>query len=188
MHDPIEVAVDTGARLDALGVAWVIGGSIASSVHGEPRSTQDADMVVALQASHVAPFAKALGGDYYIDVDAMRLAVTTGESFNAVHFDSAIKVDFFVAGDDPFESERLQNRQRIDTPCGVLYVDTAENTLLRKLEWYRRGGEISERQWRDVQAIARIQGDRLDLEHLRLWATQLGVTDLLERVMRELAL
>jgi hypothetical protein len=68
-------------------------------------------------------------------------------------------------------------------PNGVLYVDTAEHTLLRKLEWYRRGGEVSERQWRDVQAIVRIQSDSLDREHLRLWAGRLGVMDLLERVM-----
>lgn len=142
-------------------------------------------MVVALLVRHVTPFARAMGRDYYVDADAMRLAVTSGESFNAVHFASAIKVDFFVAGADPFEAERLQRRQRIDTPNGVLYVDTAEHTLLRKLEWYRRGGEVSERQWRDVQAIARIQGDRLDLEHLRRWATPLNVMDLLERVIRE---
>jgi hypothetical protein len=187
LQDPIEIATDTGARLDALGVAWVTGGSIASSVHGEPRSTQDVDMVVALLDHHVTAFAKGIGRDYYVDADAMRVAVASGESFNAVHFASAIKVDFFVAGDDPFEAERLQSRQRIDTPNGVLYVDTAEHTLLRKLEWYRRGGEVSERQWRDVLAIARIQDDRLDLEHLRVWAGRLGVMDLLERVMRDAA-
>jgi hypothetical protein len=181
LDDPIAIATDIGARLDALGVAWVIGGSIASSVHGEPRSTQDVDMVVALLDRHVTAFTKAMDRDYYVDADAMRHAVTSGESFNAVHFDSAIKVDFFVAGDDPFEAERLRSRQRIDMPNGVLYVDTPEHTLLRKLEWFRRGGEISERQWRDVQAIARIQGDRLDLAHLRLWASRLGVMDLLER-------
>lgn len=182
MHDPIEIAADTGARLDALGVSWVIGGSIASSVHGEPRSTQDVDMVVALLARHVTPFATAMGRDYYVDPDAMRVAVASGGSFNAVHFASAIKVDFFVAGDDAFEAERLRRRQRVEMPNGVLYVDTAEHTLLRKLEWYRRGGEVSERQWRDVQAIMRIQGDQLDPEHLRLWARRLGVTDLLDRV------
>jgi hypothetical protein len=187
VQDPVEIAADTGARLDALGVAWVTGGSIASSVHGEPRSTQDVDMVVALLLRHVTLFAEAIGRDYYVDVDAMRLAVTLGTSFNAVHFASAIKVDFFVAGDDPFEAERLRTRQRIETPGGALYVDTAEHTLLRKLEWYRRGGEISERQWRDVQAIARIQGDRLDLEHLRFWAARLGVMDLLERVVLDTA-
>ena len=184
MDDPIQVAVDSGRRLDAIGVNWVIGGSIASSVHGEARSTQDVDMVVDLLVHHVTPFEKAMSRDYYVDAEAMRHAVTAGESFNAVHFASAIKVDLFVAGDDPFEAERLQRRERIDMPNGILYVDTAEHTLLRKLEWYRRGGELSERQWRDVQAIARVQGDRLDREQLRRWATRLGVSDLLERVIR----
>ena len=185
MQDPIEIATDTGARLDAIDVAWVTGGSIASSDHGEPRSTQDVDLVVALRNHHVAPFAKAIGRDYYVDADAMRVAVASGTWFNAIHFASAIKVDFFVAGDDPFEAERLRSRQRIELPNGVLYVDTPEHTLLRKLEWYRRGGEVSERQWRDVHAIARIQGDRLDQAHLTLWADRLGVMDLLERVMRD---
>ena len=118
-------------------------------------------------------------------IEAMRLAVKSSESFNAVHFASAVKVDFFVAGDDPFEAERLRQRERIELPNGVLYVDTAEHTLLRKLEWYRRGGEASERQWRDVESIARIQGDRLDQKYLGRWAAHLGVTDLLDRLIRQ---
>jgi hypothetical protein len=183
--DPVDVALDVGSRIGALGVRWVIGGSIASSVHGEPRATQDVDMVVDLAHRDEKGFVAALERDYYIDADAVSAAVGSADSFNAVHFTSAIKVDFFVAGDDAFEAERLLQRLRVDMPRGALYVDTAENTLLRKLEWYRRGGETSERQWRDVQAIARVQGDRLDRERLRLWAERLGVTDLLQRVLVE---
>jgi len=183
LHDPVAIALDIAARLDQLRVEWLIGGSLASSVHGEPRATQDVDMVVALHRRHVKPLWEAFRRDYYVDVGEMRSAVRTLASFNAIHFASAIKVDFFVAGADPFETERLATRQRIETPGGVIYVDTAENTLLRKLEWYRRGGETSERQWRDVQAIARIQGDRLDRDRLRLWADQLGVMDLLQRIL-----
>jgi len=144
-------------------------------------------MVVALRAHHVKPLWEALRRDYYIDVDEMRTAVRAPASFNAVHFASAIKVNFFVVGNDPFDAERLANRQRIETPGGVIHVDTAEHTLLRKLEWYRRGGEASERQWRDVQVIARIHGDRLDRDRLRLWADRLGVTDLLQRILVETA-
>ena len=183
--DPVAIALDTGARLDQLRVEWLIGGSLASSVHGEPRATQDVDMVVALRSRHVKPLWEALRRDYYLDADEMHAAVKARASFNAIHFASAIKVDFFVAGDDPFEAERLANRQRIEMSGGTIYVDTAEHTLLRKLEWYRRGGEASERQWRDVQAIARIQGERLDRDRLRLWADRLGVMDLLQRVLME---
>lgn len=183
--DPAAVAVDVGAHLEHLDIAWVIGGSLASSVHGEPRATLDVDIVVALRARNVKPMAKALQRDYYVDAEAMSAAVTATSSFNAVHFSSSVKVDFFVAGEDPFERERLAHRQRLVMPNGVLYIDTAEHTLLRKLEWYRRGGELSERQWRDVVAIARIQGNRLDRDRLSHWADRLGVTDLLQRVLSE---
>jgi hypothetical protein len=185
LDDPIDVALHVARILDALHIDWVIGGSIASSVHGEPRATQDIDMVVDLRARRVTRFVESLHRDCYVDTDAVREAVRTAGSFNAVHFASAIKVDFFVAGDDAFEAERLAYRQRVELSTGVLYVDTAEHTLLRKLEWYRRGGETSERQWRDVQAIVRIQGDRLDHDRLRRWAPRLGVEDLLQRVMPE---
>lgn len=181
------MALDIGTRLDLLDVAWLIGGSLASSVHGEPRSTQDVDMVVDLRTRHVKPLWESLRRDYYADAHEMQVAVKEATSFNAVHFASATKVDFFVAGDDLFEAERLAHRQRVEMPAGALFVDTAEHTILRKLEWYRRGGEMSERQWRDVQAIARIQGDRLDRDRLRHWAERLGVVDLLQGVLMETA-
>lgn len=186
--DPVAVALHVGALMDALGVRWVVGGSMASAAHGGPRATQNVDMVVELRRKHEKHFLEALDRDYYIDTEAVSDAGRNAGSFNAVHFTSGIKVAFFVAGDDAFETERLNQRQRVDMPGGPLYVDTAENTLLRKLEWYRRGGEVSERQWRDVQAIARIQGDRLDRERLRVWAVRLGVTDLLERLLTETTL
>lgn len=143
----------------------------------------DVDMVIGLRGNHVAALARALGADYYVDADAMRAAVQSAQSFNAVHLASAIKLDFFVAGSDPFEAERLAGRIRVETPLGALWVDTAEHTLLRKLEWYRRGGEVSERQWRDVQAIIRLQGDALDREVLHRWAGRLGVAELLTRAL-----
>lgn len=75
-------------------------------------------------------FRRALGRDYYVDADAMRAAVKNADSFNAVHFASAIKLACFVAGDNPFEAEQLATRQRVEVPGGALYVDTAEHTLL----------------------------------------------------------
>jgi hypothetical protein len=182
-NDAVAVAVDFGAWLDAAGVRWVTGGSIASSVHGEARATRDADLVVNLEPARVRTLAAMLARDYYADEDDMREAVKSASSFNAVHYASAIKIDCFIAGDDPFEAERLAARIRTETPTGVLYVDTAEHTVLRKLEWYRRGNETSDHQWRDVQAIVRIQGDRLDRGRLKRWGLHLRVTDLLDRVL-----
>ena len=129
--------------------------------------------------------ARALAGDFYVDADTASEAAARAASFNAVHVATAIKVDFFIAGKDAFEAERLRCRELVSLGDAgtALYVDTAEHTLLRKLEWYRRGGEVSERQWRDARAIVRIQGERLDRARLTHWARHLGVSDLLGRLL-----
>lgn len=185
---PILVALEVSGVLERLGISYLIGGSLASSLHGEARSTLDVDVVAAILPGQVAPFTQALESAYYLDADAVQEAVVTGRSFNAIHLASAVKVDFFVAGNDPFETERLRSREsvRIEDGSGsTLYFDSAEHTVLRKLEWFRRGGESSVRQWRDVQAIVRIQGSRLDRAHMEHWAGLLGVTDLLVKLMGE---
>jgi hypothetical protein len=183
----LRVAADVCQRLESAGVPFVIGGSLAGSVHGEPRATLDVDVVADLRSQTVAAFVNELGDDYYVDADVAHAAAQLGGSFNAVHLATGVKVDLFVAGDDPFEQERIRTREAVRLGGGhtVLWVDTAEHTLLRKLEWYRRGGEVSERQWRDVRAIAALQGRRLDVAELRRWAPALGVEDLLLRCLAE---
>lgn len=184
LPDPIGVAVSFCALLDRLGIPYVIGGSFASSVHGEPRSTNDIDVVADLRVELVPALVEALGPDYYVSLDAAREAVLAEGTFNVIHVQGGIKIDVFVAGEDPFNQERLRHREpvRPGTDAGpTLYVDIAEHSIVRKLEWFRRGEESSERQWRDVLAMLRVQGDRLDQSRLRRWATQLGVSDLLVR-------
>lgn len=107
-----------------------------------------------------------------------------------IHMNAAVKVDLFLVGDDPFNLERLAARQALRLPTepeSRVYVDTAEHSVLRKLEWFRRGGEVSERQWRDAVAILRIQGSRLDQSRLSTWELRLGVADLLDRAFQEAA-
>lgn len=190
LPDPLEVAASITSVLEGLGVRYLIGGSLASSVHGEPRSTNDVDILVDFHTEHVEPFVKAIRGDYYVSEPAVRAAVKSGGHFNAIHMNAAVKVDLFLAGDDPFNLERLDVRQALQLPTEPeirVYVDTAEHSVLRKLEWFRRGGEVSERQWRDVVAILRLQGSRLDQSRLSTWALRLGVSDLLDRAFQEAA-
>lgn len=146
----------------------------------------DVDVVADLPLEAIARLVAGLRPAYYVDDEAARGAVQSCDSFNAVHLHSGVKVDFFIAGSDPFERERLRTRiavlVTVDPPRS-LWFDTAEHTLLRKLEWYRRGGEVSERQWRDVLAIVALQGATLDRLELDRWATTLGVSDLLKRSM-----
>jgi hypothetical protein len=116
--------------------------------------------------------------------------VRTDGTFNVIYVHGGIKIDVFVAGRDPFNQERLRCRELVRPsadPEPALYVDTAEHSILRKLEWYRRGGEVSERQWRDVLGMLRLQGDRLDQARLDRWAQELGITELLDRARTEAA-
>ncbi|MBA4071476.1 MAG: hypothetical protein C0497_06525 [Gemmatimonas sp.] len=185
--DPIAVAISFSALLERLGISYLIGGSFASSIHGEPRSTNDIDVVADIRAEHVPLFVELLGQEYYVSAEAMEAAVRSEGTFNVIHVDGGIKVDVFVAGHDAFNQERLRFREPVLPLAGqssTLYVDTAEHSILRKLEWFRRGDDVSERQWRDVVGILRVQGNRLDVRRLRDWAARLGVSDLLERAFR----
>ena len=192
LPEPVAVASRVADALTRIGVAYVIGGSFASSVYGEPRSTNDIDMVADLRQSDVDIFLDAVGTEYYLSREAVVDAVREGGAFNVIHMPSAVKVDIFVAGEDAFDRERLQRRTPVsfssDPDSVTLFVDTAEDTILRKLEWYRRGGETSERQWRDVTGIVDVQSARLDRIYLREWAARLGVSDLTERLLRDQSL
>jgi hypothetical protein len=184
LPDPLAVALAFTAVLDRLGIPYVIGGSFASSVHGEPRSTNDIDVVADLRIDLIARFVAELGPDYYVSVEAAREAVRTEGTFNVIHMQGGIKIDVFVAGRDQFNQERLAHREAVQPVVDserTLFVDVAEHSIVRKLEWFRRGGEVSERQWRDVLGMLRVQGERLDKNRLHQWATRLGVIDLLER-------
>jgi hypothetical protein len=92
------LAVDVGRHFDTLGVRWLVGGSVASSILGVPRATLDIDLVADLRGAHVTALYDALINDYYLDQDTMRWAVSTRRSFNAIHQASMIKVDVFCAG------------------------------------------------------------------------------------------
>ena len=186
--DPIAVALGFTRILERLGVRYVTAGSLASSVHGEPRSTNDIDIVADLRLQHFDALAAALEEDWVWSAEAARDALVPGGSFNAIHITSAVKVDVFVVSTDDFDAHRVATGHRIrltDSPDGETVVDTAEHTVLRKLEWFRRGGELSDRQWRDVVGILRVQRERLDTAELEVWATRLGVADLLEAARNE---
>lgn len=186
--DPIAVALTVARALDGLGIMHTIGGSIASSIAGEPRSTLDIDVVAAVRESDVPALAAALLSEFYVEEAALRRAVRDRSSANAIHQATQVKVDIFVAGGTPLDQQQLHRRQAVEVAEGrTLYVHPPEDILLQKLRWYRKGGAGSERQWRDILGIIRVQGGRLDHAYLRSNAPVLDVSDLLARAFEEAA-
>lgn len=174
--------------LDELGIAYVLGGSLASSLVGEPRATADIDLAIRIDLDQASALVRALSDDFYISEEAVKDAVRRGTSFNAVHLESVTKVDLFVLGDDVLDRRQLERRVRVlvtEDPPQQLWIGSAEDQILRKLAWYRAGGQVSDRQWRDVIGILAVQSGRLDLEELRTAAEELGLSDLVERAITE---
>lgn len=174
--------------LSALGVEHMVCGSLASSKHGEPRSTYDIDVVADLGEDHVTEFVRQLRGEFYVEESMIRDALARRIAFNVVHLATGLKIDVFPVRDRAFSRMELSRAAREDLDDDlILPMASAEDTLLAKLEWFRKAGEVSERQWRDVMGIVKQQRDRLDLPYCRLWASELGVEDLLDRVLDEAA-
>jgi hypothetical protein len=189
MNDLLGVALRVIDALDACGIRYTIGGSLASSFSGEPRASIDVDIVVDLADDRVDALLAALGDDFYADADALRRAVRHRANVNLIHHGSGVKIDLFIAG-SPLEMKQLERRRRAHVggaPDQFVYMHSPEDILLQKLDWFRRGGETSDRQWRDVLSILIVQRGRLDEAYLQTVAAECGLSDLLDRARREAA-
>lgn len=186
--EPFDVLLLVTELLDKLGVLYVLGGSLASTAYGQTRTTVDADVVADLRSDQVRPFVQALQAQFYVDEGAAADAIGHKSSFNLLHLDTMFKVDIFIPKGRPFDQQQMARRRaRIiyDNPVQKIWFVSPEDIILAKLEWFRLGGEVSERQWRDVLGVIRTQGDLLDEAYLRQWATFLNVADLLEVALQD---
>ncbi|HSL82233.1 MAG TPA: hypothetical protein VLF66_05620, partial [Thermoanaerobaculia bacterium] len=151
--ETLRAALTVARALEALGIPYLVGGSLASSVHGIPRSTQDADLVADLEPDRVEDLVQALEGEFYVDEERVRDAVRRRASFNVICLRTMLKVDVFVLPDDEFHRTEMSRRRRLrlgEDPESAVEVASAEDTVIEKLTWYRLGGGVSERQWLDV--------------------------------------
>jgi predicted nucleotidyltransferase len=188
MDLPLSVLSQVTTALEQEDITYILVGSFASSLHGMYRSTADIDILADIKPEQVRPLFEALRESFYLDEHTMRDAVAQGRSFNAIHFDSVFKVDIFVAGSDEFAVAQLNRRvlRRLSPDKDeTVYVATAEDTVLAKLQWYRAGNETSNTQWNDVLGILGTSRYSLDLQYLDQWAGQLGLTELLQKAFAE---
>ena len=174
--------------LERIGIPYAVGGSLASSLHGVMRSTLDVDILADMRLEHIQPMVAALSEEFYADDEMMRDAIEHHSSFNLIHYETAFKVDIFIRKLRAFDQMQLERRRMsviATDPEQSVYVVSPEDIILAKLEWYRMGGEVSERQWRDILGVLKTRAGELDLDYLQEWAAQLKVSDLLERALKE---
>lgn len=185
--DPLRICRDIAVICERLGIPCLVGGSLASSLHGIPRSSADADLAAEIREDHVEPLVAALRPRFYVDTERVRQAVRRRASFNVIELATMFKVDLFVLGDDPASREEMARSQIFELPAegGELRIASPEDTVLQKLRWYRLGNEVSDRQWQDVLGVLQVKGTSLDRAYLERAAGALGVEDLLERAWRE---
>ncbi len=190
----LEVGLAVTQVFHQLGIAYCVGGSFASTVYGEARSTRDIDILAAMQARHSAPFVTALQPAFYVqreDIDAairlapaLRASAQQRASFSMIHQASFFKVDVFVSSGRPFDLSQLARAVALEvTPEQSMTIASAEDTILTKLEWYRMGNDVSDRQWRDVLSVLAAQQDKLDYQYLNHWAAMLQIHDILRRAL-----
>jgi hypothetical protein len=188
---PFDIVAEISAVFDELGIPYVLGGSVASSLVGEPRTTVDVDFAVRLRPDELAELAARVVDSYYLPALSSQNAVENGGSFNLLHNTAPMKVDVFVLGDGVLDRNQIDRRVQVavqtDPPTRT-WITSPEDQVLRKLDWYRLGGGVSDRQWRDITAILRVQVDRLDDAYLDATASAVGLEDFLAAARADAAI
>lgn len=168
-----------------LSIPYYIGGSLASSIYGMPRTTLDADIVANISLNQITSLKIKLENEYYIDENIIKDAIKNSSSFNLIHLETSLKIDIFVYKDDLYQQNAIERRVE-DTlvendRSSKFCFATPEDIIINKLNWYKMGDKVSERQWLDVIGVIKIQMDSLDKEYLKKWSKKLELIELLEK-------
>ena len=187
--DALDIALIVGRAIESVEGRYFIGGSLASSLQGEPRATNDIDIVLDLPLGRCRALLDALGPDFEGDVDQLRAAIADARTCHVFYLPLVTKIDLFGLGTSPFdESEFSRRREIVIRSSGEkLWFKSPEDTVLRKLVWFREGGAVSTKQWRDIVQVLRVSGADMDGAYLDTWSERLRLRELLERARSEAA-
>jgi len=172
------------SKLDECGIPYMIAGSFASNIHGLPRATQDADVVIEVEERILERFLNQLGSAFYWSSQAAMDALAREQMFNVVHLETGFKVDFIICKSRPFSRMEFSRRQPVFYLGENRWFATAEDTILVRLEWSRMADP--ERQFIDALNVAKLQRNNLDGAYLKKWAGELNIPDLLKRLFQEM--
>lgn len=181
MISQIEFIQAMTQHLTDAGIDYMVSGSFAANIYGEQRSTLDTDIVIELRRADLFRLIKAVEADYYVSRAAAQEALANRSMFNIIDTTSGWKADLIIRKDRPFSIEEFSRRRRIEYAGKPLWIVSAEDAVLSKLEWAKKGD--SDRQVRDAASIVMVQWGRLDLDYLRKWAQELDVADSLEPII-----
>lgn len=190
LPEPILVTILVTKVFEELNIPYLIGGSMASTIYGMVQMTQDADIFAQMKLNQVQPFFAALKTEFYLDDELIADSVVNNSSFNLIHRQTMFKVDVFIPREGPYQRSQYSRAQKqiiYTQPKVSAYFASPEDTILAKLDWFRKGNEVSDRQWRDVLGVLTIRHGDLDINYLRKWAPELNVSDLLETALKETA-
>ena len=182
--DPVAVAIEVARTFERLGIRYVLGGSLASTAFGEPRSTLDVDFAADLTPNTLEPWAAAMEPSFFLDRAWARQEVAARGSFQLLHRTALLRVDVFVPPWSDLHLWKWEHRVRLALdPASNTTIDVTSpaGIVLQKLAWYRAGGDVSDRQWRDVVGVLKTQLGQLDRTEMQQWATRVGIADLLQR-------
>ncbi|MDL1877717.1 hypothetical protein FBQ85_21515 [Cytophagia bacterium CHB2] len=173
-------------QLDHLKIPYYISGGVASIIYGEPRLTNDADLVIRIFPFHIPKLVQAFENEFVISAGAIQTALQGRRAFNMIHVDTAFKIDFYpISDDDDLEIDAFARRRLNDIGAGEVWLASAEDVILAKLRWFRFGGEVSETQWRDVLGVLKVQGEKLDFAYLSAQAQRFGLKDLFDQARED---
>jgi hypothetical protein len=171
------------ALFDKAGIPYMIAGSIGSSFYGQPRATNDIDIVVDTDNAGLEKFLEMLGSDYYVNKHAAMDALNHRSMFNIIDNQTGWKVDVIIRKSRPFSQEEFLRRRHADLMGLSTWLLSPEDSILSKLEWVK--SRESPAHLRDVLGVLLAQWDRLDFEYLKKWASQLEVTETLTELIEE---
>jgi hypothetical protein len=183
---PYELLKIVAEVLERLRIPYLVTGSVASMAYGEPRLTNDIDIVAGVEEKHIPGLLSSFPEEeFYLSEDAMMGAIKKRGQFNIIHPCSGIKIDVIIRKNTPFDDSRFGRMKRI-SPAESYQANFAapEDVIIKKMEYYRMGG--SEKHLRDITGILKISGGEVDRSYITDWAGRLGLTEIWEAVLKRL--